>query len=208
MRSWLLLATSCRCDYSSMGSSGPRTSWCRGCAVVGLQFANLSAMAVSAVVPEMAVLYAPFLFDNEAEADFIYDNYLTPFYRELLAAKGLHLVSWYEIGFVDVYGKQPLLVPEDARGRRFRVGAGPAARLFAASLEADVIPLGFADVVPSLQTGLIEAGENAVSLYARTGIAGEAPHLTITDHSFGVSAIVASKDWWDSTRSRDLQRSG
>ncbi len=181
--------------YGQLGSEDQLVSGLRRGRV---QFANLSAMAVSAVVPEMALLYAPFLFDNEAEADFVYDGYLTPFYRELLADKGLHLVSWYEIGFIDVYGVQPVLLPQDAEGRRFRVGAGPAARMFAEAIGADVIPLGFADVVPSLQTGLIESGENAVSLYARTGIASEATHLTLTDHSFGVSAIVASKSWWDS----------
>ncbi len=181
--------------YGQLGSEDQLVSGLRRGRV---QFANLSAMAVSTVVPEMALLYAPFLFDNAAEADYVYDRYLTPLYREMLAQKGLHLVSWYEIGFIQVYGKEPLLLPGDVAGKRFRVGAGPAARLFAQSLDADVIPLGFADVVASLQTGLIEAGENAISLYARTGIAGEAPHVTITDHSFGVSAIVASKAWWDS----------
>lgn len=180
--------------YGQLGSEDQLVSGLRRGRV---QFANLSAMAVSTVVPEMALLYAPFLFDSEPESDFVYDNYLTPVYRDMLAAKGLHLVSWYEIGFVQIYGKEPLLLPEDVSGKRFRVGAGPAARLFAKALDADVIPLGFADVVSSLQTGLIEAGENSVSLYARTGIAGEAPHLTLTDHSFGVSAIVASKVWWD-----------
>lgn len=187
--------------YGQLGSEDQLVSGLRRGRV---QFANLSAMAVSTVVPEMALLYAPFLFDNAAEADFVYDNYLTPLYRELLAEKGLHLVSWYEIGFIDVYGTAPLLSPADAQGRRFRVGAGPAARMFAEAIGADVIPLGFADVVASLQTGLIEAGENAVSLYARTGIAAEAPHLTLTDHSFGVSAIVASKAWWD-TLTREQQ---
>jgi TRAP-type C4-dicarboxylate transport system substrate-binding protein len=181
--------------YGQLGSEDQLVSGLRRGRV---QFANLSAMAVSAVVPEMALLYAPFLFGDEAEADFVYDNYLTPLYRELLAEKGLHLVSWYEIGFLDVYGVEPLLLPAQASGRRFRVGAGPAARLFAAAIGADVIPLGFSDVVASLQTGLIEAGENAVSLYARTGIATEAPYLTLTEHAFGVSAIVASKAWWDS----------
>ena len=181
--------------YGQLGSEDQLVSGLRRGRI---QFANLSAMAVSAVVPEMALLYAPFLFNDEAEADFVYDNYLTPLYRELLAEKGLHLVSWYEIGFLDVYGIQPLLLPVQANGRRFRVGAGPAARLFATAIGADVIPLGFSDVVASLQTGLIEAGENAVSLYARTGIATEAPHLTLTEHAFGVSAIVASKAWWDS----------
>lgn len=168
-----------------------------------VQFANLSAMAVSTVVPEMALLYAPFLFDNAAESDYVYDRYLTPLYRGLLAEKGLQLISWYEIGFIQIYGKQPLLVPDQLRGKRFRVGAGPAARMFAKSIGADVIPLGFADVVASLQTGLVEAGEQSVSLYARTGIAGEAQHLTLTDHSFGVSVIVADKAWWDSLEAAD-----
>lgn len=181
--------------YGQLGSEDQLVSGLRRGRV---QFANLSAMAVSAVVPEMALLYAPFLFDDPAEADYVYDKLLTGLYGQLLAEKGLQLVSWYEIGFIDVYAKQPLLTPADARGRRFRVGSGPAARLFAKALGTDVIPLGFADVVAALQTGLIEAGENAVSLYARTGIATEAGHLTLTDHAFGVSAIVASKSWWDS----------
>jgi TRAP-type C4-dicarboxylate transport system substrate-binding protein len=170
-----------------------------------VQFANVSAMSASTLVPESALLYAPFLFADEAEADFILDGYLTPVYRELLAAKGLHLLTWYEIGFLQVYGKEPILMPSDAAGRRFRVGAGLAARLFAESLNADVIPLGFTDVVAGLQTGLIEAGENAVSLYTRSGIAPEAPHLTLTDHSYGVSMIVVQKDWWDALAPADQQ---
>ena len=50
---------------------------------------------------------------------------------------------------------------------------------------ADVIPLGFGEIVSSLQTGLIEAGENAVSLYARTGISDESPHFSLTKHASG-----------------------
>jgi len=179
------------------GQLGPEEQIISGLRRGRVQFANVSAMALSTLVPESALLYAPYLFNSEAEADFVFDNYLTDVYREMLAEKGLHLVSWYEIGFLQVYGKQPLLVPADVAGKRFRVGAGPAARLFAQSLNADVIPLGFSEVVSGLQTGLVEAGENSVSLYARTGIAPEAPHLTLTNHSYGVSMIVVQKKWWD-----------
>jgi TRAP-type C4-dicarboxylate transport system substrate-binding protein len=168
-----------------------------------IHYANLSAQIVSTVVPELILLYAPYLFDSEAEADFIYDQYLTGMYRELLAAKDLHLVTWYEIGFHDVYGIEPIVVPADARGRRFRVAQSLSARLFAESLGADLIPLGFGEIVSSLQTGLIEAGENSVQLYARTGIAGEAPHLTLTDHLLGMSVIVSRKQWWDALPAED-----
>jgi TRAP-type C4-dicarboxylate transport system substrate-binding protein len=162
-----------------------------------IQFANLSAQAVSPLIPELALLYAPFLFDDEAEADYVYDRYLTDIYRELLAEKDLHLITWYEIGFNEVWARdRPVILPGDARGRRFRVTPAVNARLFAESLGADVIPLGFGEVVSSLQTGLIEAGENSISLYARTGVAGEAPHLTLTNHSFGVSVIVSRRRWW------------
>jgi TRAP-type C4-dicarboxylate transport system substrate-binding protein len=162
-----------------------------------IQFANLSAQVTSTVVPELALLYAPFLFDSHDEADFVYDTYLTPVFRSLLRERGLQLHTWYEIGFNEVWGKRPIVMPGDAKGRRFRVSAALNARLFAEALGADVIPLGFGDIVSSLQTGLIEAGENAVSLYSRTGIAGEAPHLTLTHHSFGVSVIVSPGDWWE-----------
>jgi TRAP-type transport system periplasmic protein len=168
-----------------------------------IQYANLSAQIVSTVVPELTLLYAPFLFDSEAEADFVYDNYLTDLYRRLLAQKDLHLVTWYEIGFHDVYGREPILVPDDARGRRFRVASSLSARLFAEAIGADVIPLGYADIVPSLQTGLIEAGENSVTLYSRTGIAGEAPHLTLTNHLLGMSLILSRKSWWDALSEAD-----
>lgn len=168
-----------------------------------IQYANLSAQAVSTLVPELALLYAPYLFADCAEADYVYDNYLTPIYRDLLAERGLHFITWYEIGFHHVYGRQPLILPGDAVGRRFRVSAALNARLFAAALGADVIPLGFGDIVSSLQTGLVAAGENAVSLYARTGIAGEAPHLTLTGHSFGVSVIVSEQRWWDALPAAD-----
>ena len=57
----------------------------------------------------------------------------------------------------------------------------------------------------SLQTGLIEAGENGISLYARTGTAEEAPHLTLTAHSFGMSLIVSRKRWWDGLTAQQRQ---
>ena len=187
--------------YGQLGSEEQIVSGLRRGRV---HFANLSALVASTIVPEFTLLYAPFLFDSEAEADYVYDNYLTELFREMLAPHDLHLLTCYEIGFLNVYGKTPIIVPGDAIGKRFRVGNSEAARLFAEAIGGDVIPLGYGEVVSSLQTGLIEAGENSISLYARTGIAGEAPHVTITEHSFGISLIVTRKSWWDSLS--DVQR--
>ena len=168
-----------------------------------VQIGNLSAMMTSTLVPETAILYAPFLFDSEEQADFVYDHYLHGLFTALLAEQGLHLVSWSEIGFHHIYSVTPVLSPADMRGRRFRVSASEASRLFGEALGADVIPLGFGEIVPSLQTGLIESGENSLSLYVRTGTSGEASHLTLTAHCFGMSVIVADKAWWDGLADAD-----
>jgi len=157
------------------------------------------------LIPETALLYAPYLFDNEEEADFVYDNYLTQIFTELLAAKGLQFISWSEIGFHNVYGKEPILLPEHAKGKRYRVSASLSSRYFAEAIGADLIPMGYAEIVQSLQTGLIEAGDNSVALYAKRGIDQEAPHYTLTQHSLGMSIMVARKIWWDQLTPRQQQ---
>lgn len=179
--------------YGQLGSEEQLVSGLRRGRV---DYANLSAMVASTVVPELALLYMPYLFSTNEEADFVYDHYLTERFSELLEEGGLHFVAWNEIGFHHVYSKQPIISPADARGIRFRISAAPSARMFAQAIGADVIPLGFGEIVASLQTGLISAGENSVTLYARTGTADEANNLTLTGHAFGMSVIVAGNRWW------------
>jgi len=171
-----------------------------------VQYASVSALFASTMVPEAALLYGTNLFDSFEEADFIYDHYLTPIFIEMLEEQGLHFVAWNEVGFHHIYGKQPMLLPDDLEGVRFRVSASRASTLLAKILKADVIPLGFGEIVTALQTGLIEAGENGATLYATGGAATEAPHLTLTGHAFGVSIIVSAKNWWDqlSDRQREI----
>ena len=162
-----------------------------------VHIANWSGAVSATVVPEVAVLYAPYLFDDYPEADFVMDNFLFPAYAKMFADKDVHFLSWDEIGFSQVWSKTPIIVPEDAKSRRFRVSSSDAAQLFAQSLKADVIPLAFTDIVSSLQTGLIEAGETGTVMYVRTGISNDAKHITLTDHSFATSVIVLRKSWLD-----------
>lgn len=180
------------------GELGPEEQIVSGLRRGRVHYANLSALAASTIVPEIAVLYAPYLFDSEAEADFVFDTYLTPEFRKLFAKRGLEFIVFYDLGFQQLWSrKKPILVPADARGVRFRVSAGKASEIFGRAIGADLIPVSFADLLPSLQTGLIEAGENGITLYARTGTAGEAPHLSLTNHGLALSVIVADKRWWD-----------
>jgi TRAP-type C4-dicarboxylate transport system substrate-binding protein len=179
------------------GELGPEDNLVSGIRRGRIHVANWSGLATTTVVPEMAMLYTPFLFDDYAEADFIMDNYLFDAYAGLLADKDVLLLQWDEIGFNQIYSKQQVLNPAGLEGVRFRTSSSESARLFAEAIGADAIPLGFTDIVTGLQTGLVDAGENAIIMYAPTGIASEAPHLTLTNHSFATSIIVMRKRWID-----------
>ena len=180
--------------YGQLGSEENLVSGLRRNRV---QFANLSAIIVSTLVPETALLYAPYLFDSPEEADFIYDNYLTPIFTEMLDKKGLKFIAWSEIGFHHVYSKSPVLKPDDLKGVRYRVSASLSSRYFAEAIDADLIPMGYGEIVQSLQTDLITAGDNSIALYVKTGKEQEAPHYTLTQHSLGMSVMVARKEWWN-----------
>ncbi|HJM70838.1 MAG TPA: TRAP transporter substrate-binding protein, partial [Gammaproteobacteria bacterium] len=180
--------------YGQLGSEENLVSGLRRNRV---QFANLSAIIVSTLVPETALLYAPYLFDSPEEADFIYDNYLTPIFTEMLDQKGLKFIAWSEIGFHHVYSKSPVLKPDDLKGVRYRVSASLSSRYFGEAVGADLIPMGYGEIVQSLQTDLITSGDNSIALYVKTGKEQEAPHYTLTQHSLGMSVMVARKEWWN-----------
>ncbi len=160
-----------------------------------VQVANLSGLVIGALVPELALLQAPYLFGSEAEADHLYDTILFDVYSNLLAEHGLVLLSWDDVGFRHVYGKMPILVPADLRDMRYRIPTGLATQLFAEAMGSDVIQLSFNDNIIGLQTGLVDAGGNAIILYASTGIAEEAPQLTLTGHINMTNLLICTEQW-------------
>lgn len=163
-----------------------------------VQIGGFALQGVATLIPELNVLLAPYLFDSREEAAFVMDHYLSDAYAKLFAEKGLTLIQWSEVGWFYIYGKQPLLTPDATRGISMRSSNALGSRYFAEAIGADLIPLSFAEVIPALQTNLIESGQTGVGMYTLAGIARAAPHLVLTRHAFDMGPILANKDWYDS----------
>lgn len=161
------------------------------------QIGIVSESGFAQVVPEVSVLNMPYLFDGPEELDFVVDNYVTPAITELATAKSLVFQQWVEIGWMNIYGKAPLLSPDDTASYRLRALPYDTSQAFLAAIGADVINLSLPDVIPGLQTGLIDGGESSTLMYARAGLYQEAPHLTLTRHAYSFAALLANKDWLD-----------
>jgi TRAP-type C4-dicarboxylate transport system substrate-binding protein len=143
-------------------------------------------------LPEASVLALPFLFSSVEETDFVFDNFWTPEAQALAAARGITLVQWVEIGWLSLFGRKPMTLPEAARNTRMRAFPYEASQMFLKQIGADTIVLPTPDVLASLQTGLIDGGEFSLLSYLRFGIWEQAPHLTLTQHSYAVSGLFAN----------------
>lgn len=174
----------------------------RGRAQMGI----ISIGALSALVPELSILSAPFLFDSEAEADFVMDEVLFEPYAELLARRGIALVKWEDGGWHNIYARQPVTTPQDLKDYRIRSSATDATRLFLSAFGADVVVLDFGDIVASLETGLVDGGVTTSVMYRVTGLFEDAPHYTLTRHAFSPGALVANKLWTEETPAEILNK--
>jgi TRAP-type C4-dicarboxylate transport system substrate-binding protein len=185
------------------GEAGPEEQMFGSLRRDRIQLAGGSFAGVAMLVPEIALLSAPFLFDSEDEVDFVMDRYMLGDFRELFGRIGLRLLHWTEIGWVNLYGKRPMHTPAAARGQRVRASASIASQAFVREIGADTITMPFSEVLPSLQTGLIDAGVTSVTMYALSGIPSEAPYYALTRHTYDMGVMLASAKWYDALPERE-----
>jgi TRAP-type C4-dicarboxylate transport system substrate-binding protein len=165
----------------------------RGRGQMGIAGENGYAQAL----PEASVLNLPFLFSSVEECDFVFDNFWTAEAKKLAASRDIVLLQWVEIGWMQLYGKTPIVTPDDAKGYRMRSLPYEASQAFLKAVGADTIVMPTPDVIPALQTGLISGGESSLLMYVRTGVIEYAPQLTLTNHSYATSGLFANKRWFE-----------
>jgi len=162
-----------------------------------LQWINSPLGSGAALVPELAVLQLPFLFDSTEQADFVLDKFAFSIFQRKFLEKGIIFLSWTEGGANHLFGDRPFFFPSDVKQYPMRVQTTKASSVFFENLGADSVYLPSNDILPSLQTGMILGGEAVMIFYWMTGIYKEATHLTLTGHSIEPSSILINKIFWD-----------
>jgi TRAP-type C4-dicarboxylate transport system substrate-binding protein len=179
------------------GEGGPEETQFSNLRRGRVQIVGGSLAGAAAIVPELAVLQAPYLFESQAEADYVMDEVLLEPFRQIFAEQGLRLIQWLDIGWVNLYARKPILTPQDAQGARLRAASSIASQEFVAAIGGDLITLPFPDILPSLQTGLIDGGVTSITMYSLSGLPAEAPHYVLTEHSYDVGLLLANRPWFD-----------
>lgn len=179
--------------YGELGASEPLLGALKRGRV---HFVGTSQSVISTQIPEVAVLSLPYLFESRAEADFVYDCCIRELYQPLVAKENYVLLMFAEAGWSHFYADQPLHVPADVKGLSIRAAQSPAVVGFLQELGADTVFLTMSDVVPSLQTGMINGGFGAITWHMGA-TREDAPHFTLTGHVYETGLFLVNKRWWD-----------
>jgi TRAP-type C4-dicarboxylate transport system substrate-binding protein len=161
--------------------------------------ASITDIGMHDICPEPQALSAPMLIESDAELDYIFPK-VRPKLDERLAKEGFIAVQWAQVGYVRFFCRAPVKSFTDMQqAKLFAWDADPptAAALLAAGLRP--VTLSTTDVMPSLQTGMIDcAGFPPVYIFAAR-FNDTARKMTMTDvkWNFITAATLITRDAWE-----------
>jgi TRAP-type transport system periplasmic protein len=169
-----------------------------------IQGGGLTCAAMASIIPELDLLEVPFLFESSEEADFILDNHLLESFKKLFADKGFVMVSWAENGWRSIGHKNKAIkVPADLKGVKIRSQESKVHLSFWKKLEASPVAIAVPEVLPALQTGVVEAFDNTPLFTLAAEWQTAIKHYSVTQHIYQAAAVIYSKKFWDGLSPED-----
>jgi TRAP-type C4-dicarboxylate transport system substrate-binding protein len=118
---------------------------------------GLSSVGLSRIDNSIACLQIPMMFRSYEELDYVRER-IAPRLEQKLEEKGFKLLHWADAGWVHTFTKKPARTPGDLQKMKLFTSAGdPETEKLYKELGFHVFPLSMTDMIPSLQTGMIDA---------------------------------------------------
>ncbi len=180
------------------GTQGGESDMVRLMRVGTLQAGLLTAVGLSEIEPGVAGLQNfPLAFRDFAEFDYV-NQRLRPLMERRLAEKGFVMLFWADTGWVRYFFKEPISTPEEMKQRKIFVWAGSVDQVdIMKGLGYNPVPLETADILTSLQTGLINAVSVPPIYAARSQFQTYAPYMLDLKWAVLVGGLVIKKSVWE-----------
>jgi len=181
------------------GTMGSEADMVRRMRLGQLQAAMVTVSGLSEIEPAVAGLQSmPKIYRSLEEVDYIAEK-MEPMLEKRLNDKGFVVLFWSDTGFVRFFSKQPVVTPEEFKKAKLFVAAGrPAELAIYRFVGCHPVPLEVADILPSLQTGLIDCVAMPPTIALAIQLDAVAPHMLDMNWVPLVGAAIMSKKTWDS----------
>jgi TRAP-type C4-dicarboxylate transport system substrate-binding protein len=165
-----------------------------------LQMFGGSIGAVASVhAPELNVFELPFIFESDAEADFVL-NALRERTAKILEDKGLVMAMWAENGWhgYGVKGKGRCLTSPDAlKGLKMRSQESEIHLNTYKAFGASPVEMPTPEVLAALQTGAVDGYSNTPLFSFATSWYSGIDTFTYSKHIYQPGILLYSKKWFD-----------
>jgi tripartite ATP-independent transporter DctP family solute receptor len=149
---------------------------------------------VTRFVPELGVLVLPYLWKDTETMFAALDGRLGQSFEPLYADKGFKLVGWWDNGFRHVSNnKRPIRAAEDMKGLKLRSLPTKVHVAFFRALGASPTPMGWAEVYPALQQGVVDGQENPPGIVYFEKLPEVQKYYSLTKHVNEPGNVLMSK---------------
>lgn len=146
----------------------------------------------------------PYLFESEGVYHDIMDNKeITDILYHSGKNNGFEIVTWFDAGTRNLYGKTPIRTPEDIKGKKFRVQANPTNIKMMAAWGASGVPMSMGEVYTALQQGVVDGGENNEVCIVAMNHGEVAKYWSYTRNQMMPDLLAISSDLWTSLSSEE-----
>ncbi len=178
------------------GVLGEELDMVRRVRVGGLDAVAISSVGIHHVEPAVSCLQIPMMFDSYEELDFVRDR-IAPKLEAMLEEKGFVVLNWGDAGWVHFFTKTRASSPADLRRMKLFISAGDAQALdLYKAAGMNPVPLALTDILPSLQTGLIDAIDVPPLLALLNQWFGVANHMVDVKWAPLIGATLIGKKTW------------
>jgi TRAP-type C4-dicarboxylate transport system substrate-binding protein len=163
-----------------------------------LQGALLSVVGLREIEPSIAALQSlPLLFRNWEELDYVREKMRSAMEKKFLD-KGFVVLAWGDAGWVRFFSKEAALRPDDYKRMKFFAwGSEPDQQNIMKSLGYTPVPLETTDILPAIQTGMINVVPSTPYFALATQVYNTAPHMLDINWAPIVGALVVTRKAWD-----------
>ncbi len=179
------------------GTQGSEGDMVRKMSVGQLQAASISAIGMHDVVREPQALSVPGMIDSQAEFQAVFPK-VEPRLDQLLEQHGYVALQWAQIGFIHFFCTKPYRTPaEMTDAKMFAWDGDPASVEAWKAAGFHPVVLSSTDMVPSLQTGMINCIANVPQYVLAARLHDKANHMIDVNWGYLIGATLVRKDAWN-----------
>ena len=180
------------------GPQGGETDMVRRMRIGQLQGGLLSVVGLREIEPSIAALQnMPMMFKSWDEVDYVREK-MRPAMEKKFLEKGFVVLAWGDAGWVRFFSKEPAFGPNDFKKMKFFAwGAEADQQEIMKSLGYTPVPLETADILPAIQTGMINAVPSTPYFALATQIYTTANNMLDMNWAPVVGALIITRKAWD-----------